>query len=180
MNADIQDTPVHFVAVWLKDQPLASKPPAWKGGWERWAQGQVALYMDDRDGYKVWPEEHIYANAADNDKACDLDFAKNGVHTYCELKCLSEVNDDTANKFLKAVKKDYEKVQTKLVPAAKGSTMWVVALSQQQFRDSIVQEAQDPQFAFWQRFKYVTVQAPGNWPGKCTFDIWYWKFVNNV
>lgn len=175
MNNDLNGTPVHFLAVWLQQQQKAQTPPTWKGGWERWAQGQVALYMDNTDGYTVWTEERIYKNQAA--EACDLAFVKNNVHTFCELKCYSQTNDDTPNKFLKLIKADYEKVQTPLRDGLKGSTIWVVALSQLQFQESI--EAEGEKHDFWDDFSHITVKAPGQWPGTSTFDIWYFKYVNN-
>lgn len=174
-NDDLSNTPVHFLAVWLEQQQKASSPPNWKGGWERWAQGQVALYMDNTSGYVVWPEEKIYADYPA--EACDLDFAKAGVHTFCELKCYSAVNDDTPNTFLNNIEVDFQKVQTPLVAQYKGSTLWVIGLSQKQFRDAIIAEGQN--HPFWQNFGYVSVKAPGSWESTSTFDIWYWKYVNN-
>ncbi|OAA34535.1 hypothetical protein NOR_08401 [Metarhizium rileyi] len=177
LSNDLNNTPVHFLAAWLQQQQKASTPPSWKGGWERWAQGQVALYMDNTDGFIVWTEEKIYKNRPA--EACDLDFAKNNMHTFCELKCYSAANDDTPNDFLNEMEKDFRKVQTPLVDQVKGSTMWVVGLSQMQFREAIQLEGQKQQHAFWRNFEFVSVRAPGAYPGTSTFDIWYWKYVNN-
>jgi hypothetical protein len=176
-NNDLSNTPVHFLAVWLQQQLKASTPPTWKGGWERWAQGQVALFMDNTDGYAVWTEEKIYKDHPAD--ACDLDFARGNVHTFCELKCYSATNEDTPNDFLNEVEKDFVQVQLPLVAPAKGSTMWVVALSQMQFRDAIQAEGMKPKHAFWTNFEYVSVKAPGSMPSTSTFDIWYWSYVNN-
>lgn len=171
----LANTPVHFLAVWLQQQPKAETPPTWKGGWERWAQGQVALFIDNTDGYVVWTEEKIYKNQAA--EACDLDFAKNNVHTFCELKCYSATNNDTPNTFLKNIELDYLKVQTPLLSGLKGSTMWVIGLSQMQFREAI--QAEGEKHPFWKNFKFESVKAPGNMESTSTFDIWYFKYVNN-
>lgn len=55
--------------------------------------------------------------------------------------------------------------------------MWVIGLSQKQFRLSI--EAEGKKHAFWKDFQYVSVRAPGADDGTSTFDIWFYKFVNN-
>ncbi|TWU73599.1 hypothetical protein ED733_000367 [Metarhizium rileyi] len=159
LSNDLNNTPVHFLAAWLQQQQKASTPPSWKGGWERWAQGQVALYMDNTDGF--------------------TDGFINNMHTFCELKCYSAANDDTPNDFLNEMEKDFRKVQTPLVDQVKGSTMWVVGLSQMQFREAIQLEGQKQQHAFWRNFEFVSVRAPGAYPGTSNFDIWYWKYVNN-
>ncbi|KAI1389635.1 uncharacterized protein F4822DRAFT_399063 [Hypoxylon trugodes] len=184
--SNIDDTPVAFVRGWIRQQTRLHLPPTWNGGWERWAQGQIALFMEGRDGYQVWTEQNIYLDYPAY--AVDLEFRKpvgvNGVRKFLELKCYSEVNNDTANQFITRVLQDFDKVsQLRLTsnvpgePNAKGSTLWVIGISQQQFRESI-QNAGNSNIN-WMRFKRVEAVSSGGSGGRGTFDIWYWSYVNN-
>ncbi|KAL6243058.1 hypothetical protein RBB50_010158 [Rhinocladiella similis] len=178
-------TPVDFIHAWLARETKTIYPPAWNGGWERWAQGQIAQYMEGTDGHQVWTEQHIFKN--DTKAAVDLEFRKpagvHGVRQFCELKCYSSTNDDSARKFIQRVLEDYAKVQWPLTsgnptePSAKGSTLWVVGIAQKQFRSWIHEEG--GKFIDWQNFRVVSVDTMGTSSGTTTFDIYYWAYTNN-
>ncbi|RFU74297.1 hypothetical protein TARUN_7924 [Trichoderma arundinaceum] len=186
MNNNITDTPVDFVKRWIQQQTKLHLPPTWNGGWERWAQGQIALFMEDQNGYQVWTERNIYLNHPAY--AVDLEFRKpagvNGVRKFLELKCYSEVNNDSAQRFITRVLEDFDKIsQQRLTtgvpnePNARGSRLWVIGIAQQQFRHAI--ETSGTGNANWQLFRREEVKGAGIGGGRGTFDIWYWSCVNN-
>ncbi|KAH6608208.1 hypothetical protein Trco_004521 [Trichoderma cornu-damae] len=182
----IADTPVEFVRDWILQQTRLPIPPTWNGGWERWAQGQIALFMEGRQGYQVWTEQNIYLNHPNY--AVDLEFRRpvgaNGVRKFLELKCYSEVNNDSAQQFITRVLQDFDKVSklplTSGVPGepdAKGSTLWVIGIAQQQFRGDIERAGRGE--VNWLRFRRVEATGSGSTGGRGTFDVWYWSCVNN-
>ncbi|KAH7015913.1 hypothetical protein EDB80DRAFT_708869 [Ilyonectria destructans] len=181
----LSDTPVGFVGQWIHQQSRLHLPPTWKGGWERWAQGQIALFMEGQNGYQVWTEEHIYRDNPTD--AVDLEFRKpagtNGVRTFLELKCYSATNEDSAQTFITRVLQDYDKVQRRLTsgvpgePDARGSTLWVIGISQRQFKNWI--EDTGSGNAKWQQFQSVDVTGEGIGGSQGTFDLWYWHYTNN-
>lgn len=178
----VDATPVDYVKDWIAQQEKMTQPPEWQGGWERWAQGQIALFKNDVDGIQVYTEQRIYKN--DPKEAVDLDFrapGQNQKDVYVELKCYSQINDDTANTFAKNMHDDFNKIRKPLKAGLQGSTLWAIGISQKQFRDGILEAvkniaAQDPAFAMGQ---LVTVEAQGLTGGRGTFDIWGWSYVNN-
>ncbi|KPM46487.1 hypothetical protein AK830_g198 [Neonectria ditissima] len=182
----ITDTPVEFVKDWILQQPKLTFPPSWNGGWERWAQGQIAMFMEGRNGYQVWTEQNIYLDFPAY--AVDLEFRKpagvTGVRKFLELKCYSEVNNDTARDFITRVLQDFDKVSKLRLtsgvpnePNAKGSTLWVIGIAQRQFRAGIVQAGSGE--VNWLRFRRVEVAGYGTTGDRGTFDIWYWSYTNN-
>ncbi|EFY98111.1 hypothetical protein MAA_06220 [Metarhizium robertsii ARSEF 23] len=180
------DTPVAFVKRWILQQTRLVLPPTWNGGWERWAQGQIAMLMEGQDGYQVWTEQNIYLDHPNY--AVDLEFRKppgvRGVRKFLELKCYSEVNNDTAYQFITRVLQDFDKV-TKLKltrgvpnePDAKGSTLWVIGISQKQFRDAITRAGLGE--VNWLRFRREEAVSSGGSGDRGTFDIWYYSYVND-
>ncbi|KAG8424861.1 hypothetical protein J3458_001619 [Metarhizium acridum] len=181
-----RDTPVAFVKKWIQQQTKLILPPQWNGGWERWAQGQIALLMEGQDGYQVWTEQNIYLDHPN--WAVDLEFRRPpgvaGVRKFLELKCYSEVNNDSASKFIDRVLQDFKKVsQQKLThgvphePDAKGSTLWVIGISQTQFRGNI--ERAGAGNIDWLRFGREDARSSGGTSDRDTFDIWYRSVVNN-
>ena len=175
------DTPVTFIKAWLSKQQKAAVAPNWNGGWERWAQGQVAIYWEANNGWQVFTEQRIYQDGTKD--AVDLEFRKvvngAGVRSFCELKCYGAFNNDTANTFINNIMIDYVKVQGALKPEYKNSRLWVIGLSQQAFRDSIVKEGAKGTHPGWENFKMDSVDSPGQPGNFTTFGIWYWSYVNN-
>lgn len=178
-------TPVDFITAWLAQEPKMEYPPKWGGGWERWAQGQIAQFVENSDGYQVWTEQHIYKNKPKS--AIDLEFrrpaGRNGVRKFVELKCFGAMNDDSAEQFIERMLKEYVKIQLPLTtgsasePSAKGSTLWVIGIAQRQFRDWI-REAGDGSME-WGNFNIVSVDNGGVSSGTRTFDVYYWAYQNN-
>ena len=145
------------------------------------------MFMEDPNGgYQVWTEEKIYKNAPAD--AVDLEFRKPvgppGTRTFLELKCYSQMNDDTPATFIERVLEDYAKVQRPLTsgnpsePSAKGSTLWVVGISQRQFKADIEKAGQNnPK---WKQFKSTSAVGKGTTSEPVgTFDLWYWSYKNN-
>lgn len=144
------------------------------------------MLMEGQDGYQVWTEQNIYLDHPNY--AVDLEFRKppgvRGVRKFLELKCYSEVNNDTAYQFITRVLQDFDKV-TKLKltrgvpnePDAKGSTLWVIGISQKQFRDAITRAGLGE--VNWLRFKREEAVSSGGSGDRGTFDIWYYSYVND-
>ena len=172
------DNLVGFIKAWLAQQTKAIYPPQWQGGWERWAQGQVALFMEGTNGYQVLTEQNIYE---DSDDAVDLEFRNPSakVRSFCELKCYGSANDDTPNTFINNILDDWAKVQEPLKAEYKASILWVIGLSQAVWRKSIEEERQKAKHAEFQKFKMDSVDALGQPGPYSTFDIWYRSYVNN-
>jgi hypothetical protein len=78
-----------------------------KGGWEKWAQAEIALYimLRNRD-YDFCREVPVYGDASTADFV--LNYAARTNQTYVELKCQSNYGSDNFARFLL---RDYAKLQ---------------------------------------------------------------------
>jgi hypothetical protein len=133
-----------------KNNPILASIAAWaeeksdmiqfayntKGGWEGWAQVELAARLYKDHGYKYGPNQQskivrevpIYTSS--NRSAADIAIYKNGDPAQgaliFELKCESYKSTD---KFKKNVLLDWEKVTGGLKPEFTSADIWVIGLA---------------------------------------------------
>lgn len=101
-----------------------------RGGWEEWAQVELAAYYQTQIGFGSSRKDQIYL---DNDKRNDITTynAAGAVDNVIELKCHSLVQDigDNNNAFARRFEADMVKASAALKPNFLPSRVWVVGIT---------------------------------------------------
>lgn len=153
---------VAFCQAWLGQERGMAWAYQWDGGWERWAQGQWAVFFKVNGAISARPEQYVYAGG--NQRA-DLVFQANGfVNAIVELKCF--VNGNTVKKFTDLLYKDVQKSKTGLAatqPANSTRTVIGLSVTDHPTRNEIWEHLKGGGFThnFDQSYAFV--------------DIWVWK-----
>ncbi|KAF5238856.1 hypothetical protein FANTH_10184 [Fusarium anthophilum] len=109
------------IADWAASRPL-SRIHAHKGGWEGYAQVELAIYLEDQLGGNVAREEVVYEDVKDADKdetRADIVYTPFGGSPYIiELKCESLLQDWSNDSFANRILSDMIKCDTEYTARA--------------------------------------------------------------
>lgn len=118
---------------WLNAEIGMQTAPYWNNGWERWAQGQWAIHLEQTYGYNVTVEQRVYF---DREQRADFLIQAAGFNAaIVELKCFLSGKDPTesADEFSSRVLEDKGKLEHQLDGVYHGfpigTKLWAVGLS---------------------------------------------------